>query len=166
MVHLVKAMVFPVVMYECESWSIRKLSTEELNVLNCGVGADSWQSLALQDQTHQSSRKSVLNIIWKDWCWSWSSNTLATWYEELSYLKRSWWLERLKAGGEGDDRGWDSWMASLTQWTWVWENSGSWCCTGRPGVLQSMGSQTVWHIWSTELNWALLFNFFMDTFIF
>ena len=63
---LVKAMVFPVVMYECESWSIRKLSTEELNVLNCGVGADSWQSLALQDQTHQSSRKSVLNIIWKD----------------------------------------------------------------------------------------------------
>ena len=64
-VRLVKAVVFPVVMYGCESWSIRKLSTEELNVLNCGVGADSWQSLALQDQTHQSSRKSVLSIHWK-----------------------------------------------------------------------------------------------------
>ena len=123
-VHLVKAMVFPVVMYECESWSIRKLSTEELNVLNCGVGADSWQSLALQDQTHQSSRKSVLNIIWKDWCWSWSFNTLATWCKEPTHWKRPLCWERSKARGEGDNRGWDSWMASLTQWTWVWASSG------------------------------------------
>ena len=66
--------------------------------------------------------------------------------------KRPWCWERLKAGGEGDDRGWDSWMASLTQWTWVWVNSGSWWWTGRPGVLQSMGSQRVdW----TELDWML-----------
>ena len=88
-----------------------------------------------------------------DWCWSWNSNTLATWWEELTHWKRPWCWETLKVGGEGDDRGWDGWMASLTQWTWVWVNSGSWWWTGRPGVLQSMGSQTVRHDWAIELNW-------------
>ena len=68
--------------------------------------------------------------------------------------KRPWSWERLKAGGEGDDRGWDGWMASQTQWTWIWVNSGSWRWTGRPGVLQSMGSQRVRHEWITELNWT------------
>ena len=96
--------------------------------------------------------KSVLNIHWKDWCWSSSSSTLATWWKELTHLKRPCCWERLKAGGEGDDRGWDGWMASLTQWTWVWASSGSWCWTGRPGVLQSMGSRRVGHDWATELN--------------
>ena len=69
--------------------------------------------------------KSALNIHWKDWCWSWNFNTLATWCEELTHLKRPWCWERLKVGGEGDDKGWDGWMASLTQWTWVWINSGA-----------------------------------------
>ena len=91
---------------------------------------------------------------WKDWCWSWNSNTLATWCEELTHLKRPWCWERLKVGGEGDDRGWDGWMASPTQCTWVWVNSGSWWWTGRPGLLQSMGSQRVRHIWATEQNWT------------
>ena len=91
-----------------------------------------------------------LNFHWKDWCWSWSSNTSATWWEELTHWKRPWFWERLKAGGEGDDRGWDCWMASPTQWTWVWANSGSWWWIGRPGVLQSMGSQRVRHDWMTE----------------
>ena len=62
----------------------------------------------------------------------------------------------LKVGGEGDERGWDSWMASPTQWTWVWVNSGSWQWTGRPGELQSTGSQRVGHDWETELNWTEL----------
>ena len=66
----------------------------------------------------------TLNIYWKDWCWS--SNTLATWWEELTLEKRPWCWERLKAGGEGDNRGWDGWMASLTQWTGTWSNSGRW----------------------------------------
>ena len=70
--------------------------------------------------------------------------------EELTHWKRPRCWERLKAGGEGDDRGWDGWMASPTQWTWVWVNSGSWWWTGRPGVLQSMGSQRVGHDWTTE----------------
>ena len=69
-------------------------------------------------------------------------NTLATWCEELTHLKRCWYWERLKAGGEGDNRGWDGWMASPTQWTWVWVDSGSWWWTGRPGMLQSMGLQS------------------------
>ena len=80
--------------------------------------------------------------------------TLATWCEEMTHLKRPWCWERLRAGGEGDDRGWDGWMASLTQWTWVWVNSGSWWWTGRPGMLQFTGSQRVGHNWVTELNWT------------
>ena len=70
---------------------------------------------------------------------------MATWCEELTHLKRPWRWERLRAGGEGDDSGWDGWIASLTQWTWVWMNSGSWWWTGRPGMLQFMGSQRVGH---------------------
>ena len=67
-----------------------------------------------------------------------------TWCEELTHLKRPWCWERLKAGREGDDRGWDGWMASPTQWTWVWVNSGSWWWTGKPGMLQSMGVTKSW----------------------
>ena len=73
------------------------------------------------------------------------SNILATWCQELTHLKRPWCWGRLKAGGEGDDRGWDGWMASPTQWTWVWVSSRSWWWTGRPCVLQSMGLQRVRH---------------------
>ena len=80
-------------------------------------------------------------------------NALATCCEELTHWKTPWCWERLKAGGEGADRGWDSWMASPTQWTWVWVSSGSWWWTGRPGVLQSMGSQRFGHDWATELNY-------------
>ena len=85
--------------------------------------------------------------------WCWNSNTLGTWWEELTHWKRPWCWERLKAGGEGDDRGWDGWMASQTQRTWVWASSRSWWWTGRPGVLQSMGTQRVRHDQATELNW-------------
>ena len=148
-------MVFPVLMYGCESWIVRKLSTEELMLLNCGVGEDSWEFCGLQrDPTSPSWRKSTLTIHWKGWCWcwSWNSNTLATWWEELTHWKRPWCWEGLTAGRGGDDRGWDGWMASLTQWTWVWVNSGSWWCTGRPGMLQSVGLQRVGHKWVTELD--------------
>ena len=88
------------------------------------------------------------------WCWSWNCNTLATWCKELTHLKRPWCWERLRAGGEGDDRGWDGWMASSTRWTWVWVDSGSWWWTGRPGVLRFIGLQKARHDWATELNWT------------
>jgi len=96
----------------------------------------------------------VLNIHWKDWCWSWNSNTLVTWCEELTHFKRPRCWERLRAGGEWDDRGWDGWMASPTQWTRIWVNSGSWWWTERPGMLQSLGLQRIRHDWATELNWT------------
>ena len=83
-------------------------------------------------------------------------STLANSCEELTHWKRLWCWEGLGARGEGDDRGWDGWMASPTRWTWVWVNSTSWWWTGRPGVLQFMGSQRVGHDWATELNWTEL----------
>ena len=76
-----------------------------------------WSNLA-----HIHAQFSILNIHWKDWCWNWYSNTLVTWCEELTHWKRPWCWERLKAG-EGGDKGWDVWMASPTQWVWVWANS-------------------------------------------
>ena len=149
---------FSIVNYGYESWIIKKAENPRIDAFKrcwtSSAGGDSWESLGLQgDQTSQSSRKSTLNIHWKDWCWSWNSNTMANWREELSHLKRPWCWERLKAGGEGDDRGWDGWMASLTRWTGVWVDSGSWWWTGRPGMLWFMGLQIVGHDWATELNW-------------
>ena len=104
------------------------------------------------DPTSPFWRSSALGFLWKEWCWSWNSITLATSCEELTHWKRLRCWEGLGAGGEGDDRGWDGWMASLTWCTWVWVNSGSWWWTGRPGVLPFMGSQRVGHEWVTELN--------------
>ena len=106
--------------------------------------------------TARRSNQPILKEItpgcsWKDWCWSWNSNTLATWCKWLIWTDPN--AGNLKAGGEGDDRGWDGWMASLTQWTWIWVNSRSWWWTGRPGMLWFMGSQRVGHDWATELNW-------------
>ena len=80
-------------------------------------------------------------------------NTLAMWCKEPTHYKRPWCWEKLKAGEEGDNRGWDGWMASPTQWTWVWLSSRRWWRTGKPGVIQSMGHQRVGHDWVTELNW-------------
>ena len=97
----------------------------------------------------------VLSVHWKDQCWSWNSNHLAILCKGLTHLKRPWCWERLKAGAEGYNRGWDGWMASLTQWTWVWVDSRSWWGTGRPGAAV-MGSQRVGHDWVTKLNWTEL----------
>ena len=138
----------------------RKLSAEELMLLNCGVEEDFWESLGLpRDPTSPFWRRSVLGVHWKDWCWSWNYNTLATWCRELTHLKRPWCWGRFRAGGEGDDRGLDDWMLSPTQWIWVWVDSRSWCWTGRPGLLRFMGSQRVGHDWATELNWTSIISF-------
>ena len=124
-------------------------------LLNCGAGEDSWESLGLQgDPTSPFWRRSALGFLWKEWCWRWNSSTLATSWEELTHWKRLWCWEGFGAGGEGDARGWDGWMASLTRWTWVWVNSGSWWWTGRPGMLRFMGSQRFGHDWATDLIWS------------
>ena len=103
---------------------------------------------------HPKGDQSWIFRTGKDWSWSWNSNTLATWCEELIHWKRPWCWERLRAGGEGDGKEWDGWMASSTLWTWVWVNSGSWWWTGRHGMLQSMRSQRARHDRATELKWT------------
>ena len=155
-VHLVKAVVFPVVMYGCESWTVKKAERWRIDAFELNFGEDSRESLGLQgDPTSPFWRRSALGFLWKEWCWGWNSSTLATSCEELTDWKELWCWEGLGAGGEGDNRGWDGWMASLTRWMWVWVNSGSWWWTGRPGVLWFMGSQSDTTEW---LNWTELKN--------
>ena len=113
---LVKAVVFPVVMCGCDSWTIKKAECRRIDAFELWYWRRClWFSWTARRSTRQSWRKSVLNIHWKDWCWSFSSNTVATWCEELTHWKRPWCWERLRAEGEGADRGWDGWMASLTR---------------------------------------------------
>ena len=121
-------------------------------LLNYGVGEDFWESLGQQDQSQSilweiSPEYSLEGLMLKL-----KFQYLATWCEELIRLKQPWCWERLKARGKGDDRGWDGWMVSPTQWTCVWISSRSWRWTGKPGVLQFMGLQRVEHSWATELS--------------
>ena len=153
-VRLVKAMVFPVVMYGCESWTIKKAERWRIDAFELWC----WRRLLRVPWIARRSKKSILKEI-SSGCslvWLMLKLKLQYWCEELTHLKRPWCSERLRAGGEGDDRGWDGWMASLTQWTWVWVDSRSWWWTGRPGVLRFMESQRVRHNWATELNWTEL----------
>ena len=113
----------------------------------CDAGEDSWESLGKQDQTSQSQRKSTLSTLWKDWCWSWSSSTLATWCEQLTYWKRPWCWDRLKIKGEEGDRGWDGITDSMNMNLGkLWEMGG----TGKPGVLQPIGLQSIEYSLVTE----------------
>ena len=111
-VHIVKAIIFPVPMYGCESWTIRKGESRRTDAFELWCWRDPWTA---RDQISPSLRKATLNIYRKDWCSS--SNTLATWREELTHGKRFWCWEKLKTKGEEGNRGLDGWMASLTQWT-------------------------------------------------
>ena len=131
-IHLVKAMAFPVVVYGCESWTIKKAEHQRIDIYKLWC----WRRLVRAPWTVTRSnqsvlRKSTLNINQKDWCWSWSSNTWAIWCEELTYWKRSWYWEKLKAE-EGDNKGGDGWMASLTQWASTWTTLGE--CEGQSSL--------------------------------
>ena len=156
-VHLVKAIVFPVVMYGCESWTIKKAEHRRINAVELWC----WRRLFRVPWTSRRSNQSILKKINPEYSLEGLMLKLKLQYFghviwRLIHWRRPWCWERLKAGGEGDDRGWDGWMASLTQCTLVWANSGSWWrgWTGRPGVLRFMGSQRVRHDWATELNWT------------
>ena len=149
-------MVFPVVMYGCESWTIKKLRAKELMLLNCGVGEDSWESLGLQGASNQYILKEITPGC------SLEGQMLKMKFQYLGHLmQRADSLEKTLILGkiEGrrrrgqDNRGWDGWLASLDQWACVWVDSGSWWWTGRPGMLWFMGSQRVKHNLKTELNW-------------
>ena len=149
--HLVKAMVF--VMYGCESWTTNKAEHWRIDAFELWC----WRRLLRVPWTTRRSNQSILKEISPEYSLEGlmlklKLQSFATWWEGLTRWKRPWCWKRLKVGGEGDDRGWDGWMASPTQWTWVWASSRSWWWTGKPGLLQSMGSQRVRHDWATELN--------------
>ena len=141
-------MWFPVVMYRCESWTLKKAEHQSIDAFELWC----WKRLLRVLWTARRSNQSVLNIHCKDWCWS---CIFGQYFGHLmrrtdSLEKTLWCWERLKAGREGDDRGCNGWMASLTQWTWVWASSRRWWRTGKPGMLQPMGSQRVGHDLVTE----------------
>ena len=156
-VRIVKAMVFQVVMYGCESWTLKKVEHQRTDAFKLWC----WRRFLRVPWTARRSNQSILKetnpgISLEGMMLKWSSSTLATSCEELTHWKRLWCWEGLGAGGEGDDRGWDAWMASLAQWMWVWVNSGSWWWTGRPGVLRFMGLQRVAKSQTEQLNWTEL----------
>ena len=135
-VHLVKAMVFPEVMHGCESWSIKKAERRRIDAFELWC----WRSLLRVSWTARRSNQSIINKISPEY--SLEGLMLKLKLQFFGHLMRrtdsfvkTLILERLKVGGEGDDRGWNSWMASPTQWTQVWGNSGRWWRTGKPGVL-------------------------------
>ena len=121
-VHVVTAMVFTVVRYGYESWTIKKAEYWRIDDFELWC----WRRLLRVFSTSRRSYQSILKKINPDSSlkdWFWNSNTLSTWCEEVTHWKRSWCWERLKAGGEEDDRGWHGWMVSPTQWPWVWASS-------------------------------------------
>ena len=154
MVCLVKAMVFPVVMYGCESWTIKKAKHQRIDAFELWC----WRRLLKVPWTARRSNQSILKEISPGCSLEGLMMKLKLQYfghlmGRADSLEKTWYWKRLKAGGEGDNRGWDGWMASLTQWTWVWVDSGCWWWTGRPGMLWYMG---LWvrHDWVTEPNWT------------
>ena len=142
-VHLVKAMVFPVVKYGCDSWTIKKAECRKTDAFElwCGkrllkipwAARRSNQSILKEINPEYSLERLMLKL---------KLHTLATWCKELS-LGKTLMLGKIEGRGRRGDRGWDGWMASPTQWTWVWASSGSWWWTGKPDVLQYMGLQRV-----------------------
>ena len=149
-------MVFPVVMYGCESWTIKKAGRRRIDAFELWC----WRRLLRVPWTARRSNQSILKEISPD-CWleglmlKLKLQYFAQLSKELTHWKRPWCWERLKAGEEGDNKEWDDWLASPTQRTWVWVNLRSWWWTGRPGMLQFIGSQRVRHDWATELNWTV-----------
>ena len=137
-------MVFPVVMYGYESWTVKKAEYQRVDVFELWC----WRRLLRVPWTARRSNQSILKEISPEYSLEELMLKLklqyfGTWCKELTHWKKPWCCERLKAEGEGDDRGWDGWMESPTRWTWVWASSGSWWWTGKPDVLQLMGSQIV-----------------------
>ena len=152
-IQVVKAMVFPVVMYGCESWTIKKAEHWRTDAFELWC----WRRLLRVPWTAKRYNQSILKEIIPEYPLEGMMLKLKLQYfghlmERTDSLERPWCWERLKEEEEADDREWDGWIASLTWWTWVWASSGNWWWTGKPGMLQSMGSQKVRHCWATELN--------------
>ena len=142
-------------MYGCESWTVKKAERRRIDAFEL------WRRLLRVPWTARRSNQSIRKEISPGISLEGIMLKLKLQYfghlmRRVDSLEDSDAGRDLGAGGEGDDRGWDGWMASLTRWTWVCVNSGRWWWIGRPGVLQFMGSQRVGHDWATELNWTEL----------
>ena len=160
-VHLVKAMVLPVVMYGCESWTIKKAECWRID----GFELWCWRRLLRVPWTARRFNQSTLKEISPEYSLEGLMLKLKLQYfdhliRRADSFEKTLMLGKIKDGRRRDDRGWGGWMASPTQQTWVWVNSGSWWWTGRPGMLQSMRSQRVGYDWATELNFHEYFSFF------
>ena len=158
-------MVFPVVMYGCESWTVKKVERRRIDAFQLWC----WRRLLRAPWTARRSNQSFLKEINPEYSLKGLILKLKLQYfgylmQRTDSLEKTLILERLKAGGEGNDRRWDGWMASLMRWKGVIASSRSWWWTGKPGVLQSMGSQRVGHKWVTELTvkimWILAYLLF------
>ena len=154
-IRLVKAMVFPVVMYRCESWTVKKAEHWRIDAYELWC----WRRLLRVPWTARRPIQFILKDISPGCSLEGMMLKLKLQYfghlmQRVDSLEKSLMLGRIGAGGEGDDRGRDGWMASRTRWTWVWVNSGSWWRTVRCGMLWFMRSQRVRHNWATELNWT------------
>ena len=150
-------MVFRVDMYGCESWTVKKAECRRIDAFELWY----WRRLLRVPWTARRSDQSILKETSPRCSLEGQILRLKLQYfdhliRRVDSLERPWCWEGLGAGGEGDNRGWDGWMASLTQCTWVWLNLRSWWWTGRPGVLRFMGSQRIGHDWATEMNWTEL----------
>ena len=159
---LVKVMVFPVVVYGCESWTIKKADHQRINAFELWY----WRRLLRVSWTSRRSNQSILKEISPEYSLEGLMLKLKLQFfghltQRTTHWKRPWCWERLKTGGKGDNRGWDGWMASPTQWTWVWINSRSWWWTGKPAMLQYIGLQRVRHDWATELRWNSYKNYLL-----
>ena len=133
---IVKAMVLPVLMYSYKSWTIKKAECQRIDAFKL----QGWRRLLRVPWTARRSNLSILKEISPEYSLEGlmpilKSNTLAIWCKEPTHWKSSWCWERLRAGGEGGNRGWNGWMASLTQSTWVWASSGRWWMTGKQSLL-------------------------------
>ena len=153
---LVKTMVFAVVMYGYESWTLKNAEHWRIDAFELWC----WRRLSRVPWTARRSNQSILKEISPEY--SLEGLMLKPKLQSSGHLMRrtdsfekTLMLGKIEAGGKADDRGWDGWMVSPTQWRWVYVNSGSWWWTGRPGMLQSMGSQRVGHDWAAELNWVI-----------
>ena len=157
-IHLVKAMGFPVVMYGCESWTIKKVERWRTDAfeLRCWrrllrvpwtariqpVNPKGNQFWIFIGRTDAEVETPILSIL------MWRTDS----------FEKTLMMGKIVGGRRRGQWGWDGWMASLTHWTWVWVGSGIWWWTGKPGMLQSMGSQRVRHNWVAKLNWCLVLN--------
>ena len=151
-IHLVKAMVFPIIMNGCESWTIKKAERPKINAFELWC----WRRLLRVPWTSRRSNQSILKEISPEYSLEGLMLKLKLQYfghlmQSVDSLEKTLMLGGTEDRRRRDDRGWDGWMASPTQWTWVWVNSGRWQWTGKPGMLQSMGSQRVGHDCATEL---------------